>query len=63
MRNCNTLEKLERMISTLAREARAVARERKAASRAARMNGNGAWPPTGAQDDRGVPGSIPDLGM
>lgn len=45
MRNCSTLEKLEKMISTLAREARAAARERKAASRAARNNGSGAWPP------------------
>lgn len=45
MGNCSKLEKLERMVSVLAREARAVAKEKKAAARAARL---GNWPMNGS---------------
>ncbi len=41
MRNCSRLEKLERMVSVLAREVRAAARERKAAARSAKIDA--AW--------------------
>lgn len=55
MQSCNKLEKLERIISVLAREVRAAARERKAAARTARLNGT--WP--GGEMPIPIPGINP----
>jgi hypothetical protein len=58
MRNCSKLEKLERMVSVLAREARALAKERKAAARASK---NAAWPGNGYSSENRRPTQLPEI--